>query len=73
MRFEKEDRNFHPHITLARLKKPRDLQEVVTSQNLEKYKDCSIKVDCVTLFKSTLTPKGAIYECLGKEPLGGDD
>lgn len=67
--FKKEDRDFHPHVTLARLKKPFDLTEIAAGQDLENLKKSLIKVKYLTLFKSTLTPKGAIYDVLAEIPL----
>lgn len=67
--FAMEDRKFHSHITLARFRNPRDLEGIVADLNLESIKESLIRVDCTSLFKSTLTPMGAIYECLAKIPL----
>lgn len=68
--FEKEKRSFHSHVTLARLKQPQDFREVAASQNLEHFSKSIIKMNHVTLFKSTLTPSGAIYKPLSEIPLG---
>lgn len=65
--FEKEKRNFTPHITFARVKKGK----YRLPENVEFYFE-SFPVNEVTLFKSTLTSKGAIYETLSTTPLGGE-
>jgi len=60
--FEKNDYPFSPHITIGR---PRSKIEI--ADFLEKYKDAdfgSFTVTAVKLKKSTLTPKGPIYEDL---------
>jgi 2'-5' RNA ligase len=60
--FEKNDYPFSPHITIGR---PRSKVEI--SEFLEKYKDVdfgSFTVTKIKLKKSTLTPKGPIYEDL---------
>ncbi|MCZ7358388.1 MAG: RNA 2',3'-cyclic phosphodiesterase [Candidatus Methanoperedens sp.] len=63
-KFEK-DRNFSAHATLARVKFPGEKSEI-----LEKIKKLgevdlgTMKVDSLSLKKSTLTPKGPIYETL---------
>jgi 2'-5' RNA ligase len=65
--FKKEERKFTPHITFARVKKG--------NYSLTDQKDFSFDsfpVNEVILFKSTLTPKGPIYEILSKIPLGGE-
>lgn len=64
--FEKEKRKFHPHVTLARLKKPQDLQAIIADRDLEEFEESLIAVDSITLYKSTLTPHGAIYQSLGQ-------
>jgi len=60
--FEKNDYPFSPHITIGRPKEKVDLSEF-----LKKYKNKnfgSFTVDNIKLKKSTLTPKGPIYEDL---------
>lgn len=64
----KEDRPFSSHITIGRVRSPlkkeklvqalKDLENNLGRQNLE------FEVRRITLFKSTLTPKGPIYEAL---------
>jgi 2'-5' RNA ligase len=64
--FEKEVRKFTPHITFARVKKGNySLPEQID------FSFDSFPVNEVALFKSTLTPKGPIYEILSSIPLGG--
>lgn len=58
------DHPFTPHITVLRIKNYGDLKNIV-----EQYKNKYIlkhKVSHFSLFKSTLTPKGPIYEELKK-------
>lgn len=64
--FPKEGRPFHPHLTLARLKSPRD-----SSGLLEELPEVKVKVrvDEVVLYRSTLTDTGSIYEVLETFPL----
>jgi len=64
--FEKEDRAFSPHITFGRIKKGK----YSLPENLDFSFD-SFPVNELTLFKSTLTPKGPIYEVAYQVPLGG--
>lgn len=59
--FERENRKFSAHITLARLKG----HAINVSGFLEKYGNFyfgSIPVNAVKLKKSTLTPQGPVYE-----------
>lgn len=70
--FPKEDRPFRPHLTLARIKEPKGvigLAKIV--EKSEDYKAGSFTVGSLTLFKSELTPKGAIYSKLAHFPFAG--
>ncbi|MBM3249284.1 MAG: RNA 2',3'-cyclic phosphodiesterase [Candidatus Omnitrophica bacterium] len=64
----KEERPFQSHITIARLRSPQNRQPLV--QELKKLEDkplpenLGFTVKKITLFKSTLTPKGPVYESL---------
>jgi 2'-5' RNA ligase len=60
--FEKEKREFHPHITLGRVKSTRDIQNLL--KKLRRYKEREfgkIYVDRVVLMQSILKPEGAEY------------
>ncbi|MBU0980836.1 MAG: RNA 2',3'-cyclic phosphodiesterase [Nanoarchaeota archaeon] len=54
-----KDSKFHPHITLARIKWLKDQDWKVTIPEDE------VLVEAFKLYKSTLTPEGAVYEVLG--------
>lgn len=61
--FQREDRDFNPHITLARLKLRRPAPEATTF--LEQHTDFvagSLTVERFILFNSTLTPQGPRYK-----------
>ncbi|MDD2654765.1 MAG: RNA 2',3'-cyclic phosphodiesterase [Candidatus Omnitrophica bacterium] len=61
----KEERDFVPHLTLGRVKRP--INRFKLSELINKNKDISdlnFVADRITLFKSTLTPKGPIYEAM---------
>jgi RNA 2',3'-cyclic 3'-phosphodiesterase len=59
-----EDKNFHPHLTLARVKSISAKNEFVDKLNGFEIKKASFEVDSFNLIKSTLTPKGPIYDVL---------
>jgi 2'-5' RNA ligase len=69
----KEDRTFSSHITLGRTRSSKNRSNL--AKLLESLKEklpeatAEIKVEKITLFKSTLTPKGPIYEILKEAPL----
>jgi len=66
-KFEKDDREFTAHATLARVKFLKKDQKNAFINTLKELKDVEIgnmRVNKVLLKKSTLTPKGPIYETL---------
>ena len=67
--FEMENRPFSPHVTLARIKEPKGLIGLAKIiEKSEEYAAGSFFVSGLNLFKSTLTPKGAIYTKLSYFP-----
>ena len=62
--FEKEERRFHPHVTFARVKKGK----YSLTRNID-FSFGPFSVNEISLFKSTLTPNGPIYEILSEIPL----
>lgn len=63
--FKNNTKKFIPHLTIARAKIPSKQQYFVLKKLLEQQKtDFYFKVDKITLFKSTLTKQGPIYEKL---------
>ena len=54
---EAEKRDFTPHITLGRKKEPTPLLE----RDIPGLDEMSFVIDRLVLFRSTLTPQGAIY------------
>jgi len=60
--FKPDTKGFSPHLTIARVRTRRNkdrLAELV--RELENYEFGTIKVDCLRLKKSDLTPRGPIY------------
>jgi 2'-5' RNA ligase len=71
--FAKEERSFVPHLTLARIRQgasPAEgkvFGELAMSVNFEaKY---PLDVEAVSLMRSQLTPRGAVYTCLSRVKL----
>lgn len=60
--FEKENRPFKPHLTVGRVKFLKDKKGF--KERIEKYKDINLghfAANSLCLFKSNLTPNGAVY------------
>lgn len=71
--FSKEDRKYKPHLTLARIKCIKDVNEF--NEKLLKFNDYDAgraEVDTVSLIKSTLTQQGPIYETICSARLMGE-
>tara|TARA_B100000315_G_scaffold69079_1_gene62943 strand:- start:3557 stop:4105 length:549 start_codon:yes stop_codon:yes gene_type:complete len=65
--FKKEDK-FKSHITLARIKTPKNIDFLV--ENLKKVSlDMPLAIDELVLFKSTLTSSSPIYEIIFRSSL----
>jgi RNA 2',3'-cyclic 3'-phosphodiesterase len=67
--FEREKRAFTPHLTLGRMRDPAPFPngDVPAIQGME------FKIEEMVLYKSTLTPAGALYAPIWKIKLGGDE
>ncbi|HPI33207.1 MAG TPA: RNA 2',3'-cyclic phosphodiesterase, partial [candidate division Zixibacteria bacterium] len=76
LRFEPEKKGFQPHLTLGRVKDPRGMEQLAAFMESYRFTPLAVRLDRLVLFRSTLTPKGSIYERvheakLGDERLGG--
>jgi len=69
---KREARAFKPHITLGRVKDPRDCPALPELTALVPDADFGeVPVERIVLMRSDLTPRGAIYTPLEHIPLGG--
>ena len=62
--FKKENRDFWPHLTLGRVRSQKNIAVLADKLFTHAIEEITIKVDHIVLIKSTLTPKGPIYEKL---------
>jgi 2'-5' RNA ligase len=71
--FAREERSFRAHLTLARIKDGRGLVGLEQALKNPRFQEAGgFIVDKLTLFRSELTPKGAIYTRLATFPFAGD-
>jgi 2'-5' RNA ligase len=72
--YTNEEREFTPHLTLGRVTRtasPVEVRQIGESvQQFEVGQLGVVTVEAVHLFKSDLTPTGAVYERLASSPLG---
>jgi 2'-5' RNA ligase len=74
--FAPDGRAFKTHVTLCRARRPRRVQtdaidEVDRILHCADERSVTMSVREVTLFASTLTPRGPVYEELANIPFGG--
>jgi RNA 2',3'-cyclic 3'-phosphodiesterase len=62
--FPRENRPYHPHVTIARLREARALRDVVLPMAEQMFGDT--RIDAVTLFESEAKPSGYVYSELAK-------
>ncbi len=65
----RKDHAFHPHITLARVKFVRDREGFLKRIMSLKTEERTARVKSFALFRSTLTPRGPVYDVV--EEYGG--
>jgi 2'-5' RNA ligase len=63
----KKEKRFHPHLTIGRIKKPCRIDGILHTE----FTTQPFLVERLTLFKSTLTPQGALYDSIGSYNLPG--
>jgi 2'-5' RNA ligase len=70
--FEPEERVFHPHLTLGRMKSSKGKEALVGRMERHQEEEFGdFQVERVVLFKSDLRPTGPIYTPLREVRLGG--
>ncbi len=69
--FERERKTFHPHLTLGRVNGKRNLQPLLDYIRIGSELESAFAADRVNIYKSDLTPRGAIYTILASIALQG--
>lgn len=59
--FEKDSRRFHPHLTVGRVRTPKNIEEIIHNFMEYPFPEIEFKVGQILIMKSELTPKGAVY------------
>ena len=70
--FAIEEREFHAHFTLGRVRSSRHAHELTTA--VEEFRDANfgdVRVQSVSLMRSQLLPQGPLYSSLHESPLTG--
>lgn len=64
--YPKEDRAFSPHLTIGRVKSPKNIEKLVKLIEKTDFQTEEVKINEVVVMKSQLHPQGAIYTPLRK-------
>jgi len=67
--FEKEVRNFRPHLTIARLRNPKGARELAETHQSLTFKAVNLTVNELVIFRSELSSKGSRYTALSRHQL----
>jgi 2'-5' RNA ligase len=70
--FEKEKRDFKPHLTIARLREPRNSKELTQIHLQNEFETIEFEVSEITIYESKLQPNGSIYSIVSKHLFGGE-
>jgi 2'-5' RNA ligase len=66
LKFPKEQRPFSAHLTIGRVKSPKNIEKLISLIETTNFQTEEVVVDEVVVMKSQLHPQGAIYTPLKK-------
>ena len=69
--FEREEKDFRPHLTIGRVKSNRNIRELLTLAGARQVPASPFVVAEIVLMKSELHPAGARYTPMARAPLRG--
>lgn len=69
--YARDDRPFSPHLTIGRVKSPRNLQALMRQIQEFEFRGEIVSVRTVTVMRSDLRPAGAVYSPIKVFPLLG--
>jgi len=64
--FPTEERKFHPHITLGRVKSNRNIKDLVEKLKTAQFASDPVIADEILVMKSDLKPTGSVYTVLNR-------
>ncbi len=67
--FEKENRLFKPHLTVARLREPERSAELTDAFLQKQFEPVSFEVSEIVIYESKLQPAGSVYSVVTKHEL----
>jgi len=67
--FNKEDRAYRPHLTIARIRKPEGARRLAETHLKLSFKQTTMTVKEFVVFRSELSPKGSRYTAVSRHEL----
>jgi 2'-5' RNA ligase len=67
--FEKEERAYRPHLTIARLRKPEGARQLADAHLNMKFEPTEIELRELVVFRSELSSKGSKYTAISRHQL----
>ena len=67
--FEKEERAFRPHLTIARIRKPEGARRLADAHLSMQFESIPVKLTELTVFRSELSSKGSKYTPISRHQL----
>ena len=67
--FEIEERQFHPHVTLGRVKSPSGIKNLIQTLENVTFEPRQVSISNILVVKSILKPSGSEYSTLASIPL----
>ncbi|HYY58422.1 MAG TPA: RNA 2',3'-cyclic phosphodiesterase [Pyrinomonadaceae bacterium] len=71
--FPREDRPFHPHLTIARLRVPEGARRLAALHHEKGFAPAVFSVNALSMLRSELGPGGSRYTELARHPLTGPE
>jgi RNA 2',3'-cyclic 3'-phosphodiesterase len=68
--FPREERSFHPHLTIVRLRGEKGARDLGKAHQELGFARAAITVNALLVFRSELSPKGSKYTLISNHPLG---
>src|SRR5215813_4223882 len=70
--FAREERAFHPHLTIARLRKPEGTKKLAAAHTEMGFAPAAIHATEILVIRSHLSSQGSKYTTLSRHELGGE-
>ncbi len=69
--FTPEERTFHPHVTIGRIRQPERFRELVTTHLNARIEPIEFEVRKLVLYESKLLPTGSVYSIVATAGMPG--